>query len=87
MASKPTPRIPTLESLVPIQQLLHLAFHRNKNQHRVATWWSSLSQLRRQVTKLIALLEVPGVKTKAEKLAIEKQVEFLREQIVPRCYM
>jgi hypothetical protein len=37
--------------------MLHLAFHRNKNQHRCARWWSSLGVLRRQIRRLVIELE------------------------------
>jgi ribonuclease MRP protein subunit RMP1 len=59
----PTPT----EELTAISHLLHLSFHRNKNQHRLTKWWSSLSQLRRQVQKLI--FELSTLKT-AEKFDV-----------------
>jgi ribonuclease MRP protein subunit RMP1 len=77
----------TLESLVPIQQLLHLTAHRNKNQHRIAKWWASFSILRRQLGKLITALEHSDAAFRANKIEIEKRVVFLREEIVPRCYL
>jgi ribonuclease MRP protein subunit RMP1 len=45
------------EELTSISQLLHLAHHRNKNQHRLSKWYKSFSQLRRQVSKLLAEIE------------------------------
>jgi len=36
--------------------ILRLIYHRNKNQHRVATWWKYLNSLKRYHTKLISLL-------------------------------
>ncbi|ELR02489.1 hypothetical protein GMDG_05538 [Pseudogymnoascus destructans 20631-21] len=77
----------TAESLLPIQHLLHLTAHRNKNQHRIAKWWASFSILRRQLGKLITALENPDAAFRAKKIEIEKRVVFLREEVVPRCYL
>jgi ribonuclease MRP protein subunit RMP1 len=77
----------TPENLRPVQQLLHLTAHRNKNQHRIAKWWSSFSILRRQLGRLVAQLEAPDAMFRARKVEIEQRVDFLREQIVPRCYL
>ncbi|KAK8056595.1 hypothetical protein PG993_001822 [Apiospora rasikravindrae] len=41
----------TLLLIRPVQPLLAGFHHRNKNQHRVATWWASFNMLRRHVTK------------------------------------
>ncbi|KAK7965086.1 hypothetical protein PG996_000554 [Apiospora saccharicola] len=41
----------TLQLVRPLQPLLAGFNHRNKNQHRVATWWASFNMLRRHVTK------------------------------------
>ncbi|OBT73821.1 hypothetical protein VF21_06718 [Pseudogymnoascus sp. 05NY08] len=91
MAPKQTPIIlppgSTPESLLPIQHLLHLTAHRNKNQHRIAKWWASFSILRRQLGKLITALENPDAAFRAKKIDIEKRVVFLREEVVPRCYL
>ncbi|OBT99088.1 hypothetical protein VE01_02369 [Pseudogymnoascus verrucosus] len=77
----------TAESLLPIQHLLHLTAHRNKNQHRIAKWWASFSILRRQLGKLITALEDPDAAFRAKKIEIETRVVFLREEVVPRCYL
>ncbi|OBT52363.1 hypothetical protein VE04_04606 [Pseudogymnoascus sp. 24MN13] len=77
----------TAESLLPIQHLLHLTAHRNKNEHRIAKWWASFSILRRQLGKLITALEDPDAAFRAKKIEIETRVVFLREEVVPRCYL
>ncbi|KAK8138934.1 hypothetical protein PG984_002314 [Apiospora sp. TS-2023a] len=41
----------TLQLVRPLQPLLAGFNQRNKNQHRVATWWASFNMLRRHVTK------------------------------------
>jgi hypothetical protein len=46
-----------LDEILDIQRMLHLAYHRNKNQHHCAKWWSSLGVLRRQIQRLVGELE------------------------------
>ncbi|KFY18481.1 hypothetical protein V493_08586 [Pseudogymnoascus sp. VKM F-4281 (FW-2241)] len=77
----------TPASLLPIQHLLHLTAHRNKNQHRIAKWWASFSILRRQLGKLITALENLDAVFRAKKIEIEKRVIFLKDEVVPRCYL
>ncbi|CAM9017529.1 unnamed protein product [Wickerhamomyces anomalus] len=36
--------------------IIKLIHHRNKNQHRVATWWKHLNNLKRYLTKVISLI-------------------------------
>ena len=38
-------------------RLVHLFYHRNKNQHRVARWWSYLDILHRHLRKLLLIME------------------------------
>ncbi|KHJ34811.1 putative ribonuclease mrp protein subunit rmp1 [Erysiphe necator] len=47
----------SIQKLQNISQLLHLAHHRNKNQHRVSRWYKYFGQLRRQISKLILELD------------------------------
>lgn len=47
------------ESLVALEHefgIIKLIHHRNKNQHRVATWWKHLNNLKRYLTKVISLI-------------------------------
>ncbi|KAK1598771.1 uncharacterized protein LY79DRAFT_655897 [Colletotrichum navitas] len=48
---------PTIDALVPVLQILDGFNHRNKNQHRVARWWSQFDLLRRSVRRLHDALE------------------------------
>lgn len=34
--------------------ILHLAHHRNRNQHRLSTWYKAFSTFRHQIAKLLA---------------------------------
>ncbi|KAH8821500.1 hypothetical protein F5884DRAFT_850727 [Xylogone sp. PMI_703] len=55
-------RSQALTSLPPVHDLLNLANHRNKNQHRLSKWWKEFSQLRRHIGKLIAELSDPDLR-------------------------
>ncbi|KAK1968094.1 hypothetical protein LY78DRAFT_655640 [Colletotrichum sublineola] len=48
---------PTIDTLVPVLRILDGFNHRNKNQHRVARWWSRFDLLRRSVWRLHDALE------------------------------
>jgi ribonuclease MRP protein subunit RMP1 len=92
----------SIEELTAVTNLIHLSFHRNRNQHRLAKWWSSLSQLKRHIQKLVSELsvldtaaqyEIKG-KSKSEskyvrtaREKVEARVEFLENWLVPSCYL
>lgn len=46
-----------MDVLLQEQRLIALLFHRNKNQHRVARWWSQLSALKRAVRDVVDALQ------------------------------
>ena len=69
------------KELAEIQKLLSLAWHRNKNQHRRSRWWGEFGVLRRGVGRLMA--EVEG----REAEGVGKRIEFLREEVMPRCWL
>jgi len=54
--ARPNQKMIAKEELTSISQLLHLAHHRNKNQHRLSKWYKPFSILRRQLAKLITEL-------------------------------
>lgn len=94
MAPKTKKRPPVLlpphatpTTLLPIAQLLHLIIFRNKNQHRITKWWGSLTLLHRNLKRLIEALESPEAGFRKNREATLKLVTFLKEQIVPRCYL
>ncbi|KAF7865744.1 hypothetical protein EAF04_005909 [Stromatinia cepivora] len=51
----PTPN-PHHTTLLSLHHILHLTHHRNKNQHRLSKWYKSFNILRRQITRLLALV-------------------------------
>ncbi|GAB7343644.1 hypothetical protein MBLNU457_1637t2 [Dothideomycetes sp. NU457] len=58
-----TPTPTHLTTLTHLSTLLHLLHHRNKNQHRLATWYRHFSTLRRHISRLLThyttLLTIP----------------------------
>lgn len=62
-----------LTSLTAVDELLTLANHRNKNQHRLAKWWKEFSQLRRHIGKLIYELSDPRLGLQFESVAPRKK--------------
>jgi ribonuclease MRP protein subunit RMP1 len=95
MATTPTPK----EELTSISQTLHLFHHRNHNQHRLAKWYKSLSQLRRHISKLILELETLDTAitysskneeskyVRAAREKVEDRVEFMENWLEKRCYI
>ncbi|KAJ5362282.1 hypothetical protein N7541_003126 [Penicillium brevicompactum] len=66
-----------MEELLAVHSLLHLIFHRNKNQHHRTKWWKWLSMLKRATADL----------AQAEPSAMEAQKQHLAAHIIPRCYV
>jgi len=62
-------------------RILHLTYHRNKNQHRLTKWWNWLSMLRRCVAKL--LLDIQS----DDEHRASCRANHLREILLPRCYL
>lgn len=77
----------TLEKLVPVQQLLHLTVHRNKNQHRITKWWGNLQLLRRNVKRLIEMLQSPKAEYRKSKEALLRLANWTGAEIIPRVYL
>lgn len=68
---------PQSSELKQVGQLLHLLFHRNKNQHHTQKWWKWLSILRRSIIKLLNY-EGKGWRRREEerqKAALESRVK------------
>ncbi|KAG8630632.1 hypothetical protein KVT40_002251 [Elsinoe batatas] len=93
----PTPH--DLSILTHLSSLLHLAHHRNSNQHRRAAWYRPFSLLRRHLTRLLnlytTLLFVPDSfsarhKKKSQDRTTTRQIteelEFMRDVLFPRAW-
>ena len=94
LSRSPPPPLPELESIL---SALSAFAHRNKNQHRLSKWWKPFSQLRRQVSSLVAELAscygeeakygVAHKKGLAARGAVERRVGFIVTALVPRAYL
>ncbi|KAJ5755297.1 hypothetical protein N7533_004840 [Penicillium manginii] len=61
-----------------VRSILHLIYHRNKNQHQKAKWWRWLSMLKRTVSVLASL--------DPKKLATSSHLQHLHLHLIPKCY-
>ncbi|KAJ5552901.1 hypothetical protein N7494_002279 [Penicillium frequentans] len=60
-----------------VHSVLHLIYHRNKNQHQRAKWWKWLSTLKRTTSDLESL----------DLAAVERYQQHLAMHLIPRCYL
>lgn len=65
------------QELSSIHSVLHLIYHRNKNQHQRAKWWKWLAALKRS-TSDVAL---------TQPAAEHAYRRHLIDNIIPRCYL
>ncbi|KAL4877641.1 hypothetical protein BJY04DRAFT_197421 [Aspergillus karnatakaensis] len=73
------------DELLRIHSILHLIFHRNKNQHRGTDWWKWLSMLKRTVWNLAESLSLSKQRNLTSLMEAHKR--RLADNIVPRCYV
>jgi ribonuclease MRP protein subunit RMP1 len=83
--------------LLSISQTLHLFHHRNQNQHRLAKWYKSLTQLRSHISRLILELETLDTAltysseeskyVQAARETVEDRVKFMRTWLEERAYV
>ncbi|KAJ6024506.1 hypothetical protein N7540_005303 [Penicillium herquei] len=59
-----------------VHSILHLIYHRNKNQHKRTKWWKWLSMLKRTTSELESL----------DSAAAERYQQHLAAHLIPRCY-
>ncbi|KAJ5752342.1 hypothetical protein N7520_009259 [Penicillium odoratum] len=60
-----------------VHTVLHLIYHRNKNQHQRAKWWKWLATLKRTTLDLGSL----------DSTAVERYQQHLAVHLIPRCYL
>ncbi|KAF4551624.1 Hypothetical protein D9617_13g101260 [Elsinoe fawcettii] len=88
-----------LSTLHHLHALLHLAHHRNKNQHRRSHWYRHLSLLRRHLATLLTFYDLQAEepdtfsarhrKKTQDKLTREKvrlELEYLQDVLMPRAW-
>lgn len=69
-----------------IHSMLHLIYHRNKNQHGTSKWWKWLSILKRASLKLLKALECDTPYNRPN-LPVDTYKEYLAIYAIPRCYL
>ncbi|KAI9923543.1 hypothetical protein ASPWEDRAFT_36220 [Aspergillus wentii DTO 134E9] len=75
------------EKIFAVHAMLHLIFHRNKNQHGTSKWWKWLSILKRTTFNLAKSLEIePSLYTEA-KSSLDVHKQYLAVYIMPKCYL
>ncbi|AET39286.1 Rmp1p Ecym_4219 [Eremothecium cymbalariae DBVPG len=61
-------------------RVIHLLYHRNKNQHRVSVWWKQFNMFKRSVAQVLEVLS-KREKTQYDWLKLDSLVgKFLRRQ-------
>jgi ribonuclease MRP protein subunit RMP1 len=88
------------DELQRLRQLLHLLFHRNKNQHRRSAWWRFFAGFRRELGRFLdeadraAELDavvVPSKKQKKTRQELrerrEMRLKLWRDRLVERWYL
>ncbi|KAJ5099136.1 hypothetical protein N7532_006137 [Penicillium argentinense] len=61
-----------------VYSILHLLYHRNKNQHQRAKWWKWLSMLKRTASELAF--------PESKVFAASSCPQYLSLRLIPRCY-
>lgn len=69
-----------------IHAMLHLIFHRNKNQHGKSKWWRWFSMLKRSAFNILLALEHKQRNGQNENF-IKKYERYLEKHLIPRCYL
>jgi ribonuclease MRP protein subunit RMP1 len=62
--------------------LIHLIFHRNKNQHQRSKWWRWLSKLKATISTLLSMASTQELVDRR----LLHLTNFLRTHVAPRCY-
>ncbi|KAL4998987.1 hypothetical protein BDV10DRAFT_59802 [Aspergillus recurvatus] len=73
------------DELFRIYSMLHLIFHRNRNQHGRTKWWKWLSILKRAVRNLTMSLN--SSKQGDFRTSAEPYRRYLADRVLPRCYL
>ncbi|AAS54331.1 AGL160Wp [Eremothecium gossypii ATCC 10895] len=74
-----------LRSLQQELRVIHILYHRNKNQHRVATWWKQLNSLKRSVSQVVTVTSKP-VRTEADLEALAGLLRRFAVRQAPAMY-
>ncbi|PKY06899.1 hypothetical protein P168DRAFT_120958 [Aspergillus campestris IBT 28561] len=73
------------EKVTAVYSVLHLVFHRNKNQHGKTKWWKWLSLLKRATMNLLKSLECELAPSRSKSI-VDKHAKHLATSVIPKCY-
>ena len=77
-----------VEQVSAVHSMLHLVFHRNKNQHGRTRWWKWLSILKRLTLNLAKSLEQKSSLLYSENDSpVDMYKRHLAMHVAPRCYL
>ena len=80
-----------IEQVSAVHSMLHLVFHRNKNQHGRTRWWKWLSILKRLTLNLAKSLEQKFSLSYGENDENDPPVDMYKRHlamhVAPRCYL
>lgn len=64
-----------------IYSMIHMIYHRNKNQHGIAKWWKSLHMLKGSIYSLLMAIETDSGN------AVAVYEDYIQRRLVPKCYL
>lgn len=62
-------------------EIIHLIYHRNRNQFKRTKWWAQFSILHRRCWQLVELIETGENNDKAKSI-----IQFLNKKLIPSAY-
>ncbi|QLL31936.1 hypothetical protein HG536_0C01030 [Torulaspora globosa] len=66
--------------------LLHLVWHRNKNQHRRSVWWKRLNMMKRNCGQVLEILQKPSVEKTEEVIRLYKLMNDFNKRQLSKTY-
>lgn len=66
--------------------LLHLVWHRNKNQHRVSAWWKRFNMMKRNCGQVLEILQKPSIEKAGDVISLYKLVNDFNKRQIAKTY-
>ncbi|QLG73885.1 hypothetical protein HG535_0F03970 [Zygotorulaspora mrakii] len=67
-------------------RLLHLLYHRNKNQHRVAHWWRYINILKRNCSEVLEVIQKKVIDKEFDFAKLYQIINKFKKKILPKIY-
>ncbi|AQZ15881.1 RMP1 (YLR145W) [Zygosaccharomyces parabailii] len=67
-------------------RILHLIYHRNKNQHQSTHWWKRLNMLKRNCSQVVNLLAQRKITIRSDLAKLYHLLHGFRQKQAPRTY-